>query len=206
MTGHRRFAVAWASLLILLCAQGASAGPPTEQLKVKVDAVIRVLSDPGLKGERKIKERHEAVRNITNDIFGWSEMAKRSLGRHWRGRTEAERDEFVKLFRDLLERSYMSTIERYSGEKVIYAGDSIDGDQATARTKFITRQGQEVRIDYRMIRNGNRWLIYDVLVENVGLVSNYRTQFNHIIQTSSYRELVKKMKTQELVRMAKGKQ
>lgn len=206
MTGHCRFAVAWVSLLILLCAQGASAGPPTEQLKVKVDAVIRVLSDPGLKGERKIKERHEAVRNITNDVFGWSEMAKRSLGRHWRGRTEAERDEFVKLFRDLLERSYMSTIERYSGEKVIYAGDSIDGDQATARTKFITRQGQEVRIDYRMIRNGNRWLIYDVLVENVGLVSNYRTQFNHIIQTSSYRELVKKMKTQELVRMAKGKQ
>jgi len=206
MTSYHRLAIALASLLVLFFAQGAFAGPPTEQLKVRVNAVIRILSDPGLKAEGKSAERRQALRQISNGIFDWTEMAKRALGRHWQGRTEAERDEFARLFRDLLERSYISTIERYSGETITYAGDSIDGDRATVQTKFTTKQGQEVPVDYRMIRRGDRWLIYDVVVENVSLVGNYRTQFNQIIQGSSYQELVKKMKTQELVKTVKDRQ
>lgn len=206
MTSYRRLGIGIASLLVLCVAQSAVAGPPADQLKVKVDAVIKILSDPALKAEGKTAERRRTLRQISNDIFDWTEMAKRALGRHWQGRTEAERDEFVTLFRDLLERSYLSTIERYSGEKIIYMGDSINGDRAAVRTKFITRQGQEVPVDYRMIRRGDRWFIYDVAVENVSLVSNYRTQFNQIIQGSSYQELVKKMKTQELVKTAKDRQ
>jgi len=205
MTSYRGLVVTLASLLVLLVTRGALAGPPTEQLQVKIDSVIKILSDPALKAAGKTHERRRALRNISNDIFDWTEMAKRALGRHWHGRTEAERDKFVKLFRDVLERSYTSTIERYGGEKIVYVGDSIDGDQATVRTKFITKQGQEVPIDYRMVSHGARWLIYDVVVENVGLVSNYRTQFNEIIRTSSYQELVQRIKTQEPVKTAKDR-
>jgi len=103
----------------------------------------------------------------------------------------------VKLFGDILERSYISKIDLYSGEKVVWVSESVAGDQATVRTKVITKQGVDVPIDYHMFRRGDRWLVYDVVIENVSLVSNYRTQFNKIIQTSSYQELVKKMKAKQ---------
>lgn len=201
MIRHRLMLVTIA-LVLPLVAQAVLAGPPNEQLKPAVDRVIKILEDPALKAEKKAGERREVLRNISNEIFDWREMARRSLGRHWRERTEAEREEFVDLFRDLLERSYISTIERYSSEKVNYVGESIDGEMATVRTTILTKRGQEVPIDYRMVRRGDRWLVYDVIVEHVGLVSNYRTQFNQIIQTSSYEELVRKIKGQELVKKA----
>lgn len=200
MIRPRLMLVTIAFVLPLVVAQATLAGSPNEQLKPAVDRVIKILEDPALKGETKAKERREALRNISNEIFDWGEMARRSLGRHWRERTEAEREEFVDLFRDLLERSYISTIERYSRERVNYVGESVDGEIATVRTIILTKRGQEVPIDYRMIRRGDRWLVYDVIVEHVGLVSNYRTQFNQIIQTSSYEELVRKIKSQELVK------
>ena len=199
---HYRLVLVTALALAPATAGLAVAGAPTEQLKPAVDRVISILSDPAMKGEAKTKQRRDAIRAVSNGVFDWAEMAKRALGRHWHGRTEAERGEFVELFRDFLERSYISMMERYSGENIVYVGDSIDGDQAAVRTKFITKEKQEVPIEYRMIRHDGRWLIYDVLVENVGLVSNYRTQFNQIIQTSSYQELVRKMKTQELAKKA----
>ncbi|HEV8531126.1 MAG TPA: ABC transporter substrate-binding protein, partial [Methylomirabilota bacterium] len=127
----------------------------------------------------------------------WAETAKRSLARHWQPLSDGQREEFVKLFGDLLERSYISKIELYGGERIHYVGESIDGDLAVVRTKIITKQGTDVPIEYRMIRRGDRWLVYDVVIESVSLVSNYRTQFNKIIQTSSYQELVKKMKTKQ---------
>jgi phospholipid transport system substrate-binding protein len=187
-------------VLGLILAQAALAGVPTDQLKPAVDRVIKTLEDPGLKGEARTTERRKALRNVSNDIFGWTEMGKRALGRHWHKLGESERQEFVGLFRDLLERSYVSTLERYNGEKILYLGDAVDGDLATVRTKVITKQGKEVPINYRMLRQGDRWLAYDVVVENVSLVSNYRTQFDQIIQTSSYQELVNKMKSQEFAK------
>ncbi|MBI3029598.1 MAG: ABC transporter substrate-binding protein [Candidatus Rokubacteria bacterium] len=190
------------ALPVLFTVPGAWAGPPTDQLKPAVERVIRILQDPALKREVKTAERRGTIRAVSDGIFDWREMAKRSLGPHWRGRTEAEREEFVRLFRDLLERSYISIIERYSGEQITYAGDSVDGGQAIVRTKFLTKQGKEVSIDYRMMRQGDRWLIYDVLVETVGLVGNYRAQFNQIIRAFSFEELVKRMRGRELANEA----
>ncbi len=187
----RRVAVA---LLVLGIAPGAQAGPATDRLKPEISRVIATLEDPALKGESKVGERRQVIRSITDGVFDWTEMAKRSLGRHWAGRTPAERQEFVGLFRDLLERAYVSKIERYTGEPVAFVGESLDGDQATVRTKITTKQNQEVPIDYRMIRQEDRWLVYDVLIESISLVGNYRTQFEGIIKTSSYGELVKKLK------------
>jgi phospholipid transport system substrate-binding protein len=104
----------------------------------------------------------------------------------------------VRLFGDLLERAYISKIELYGGEKIAYTGESIDGDFALVKTKILTpKQGTEVPVDYRLLRRGERWLVYDVVIEGISLVSNYRTQFNKIIQSSSYQELVKKMKTKQ---------
>jgi phospholipid transport system substrate-binding protein len=173
------------------------AGLPTELLRVQIDRVVRTLDEPDLKKEGKSRERRAAVRKIAEDIFDFTETAKRSLGRHWQPRTAAERREFVDLFANLLERSYLSKIELYSGEKIAYLGDTIDGDQAMVRTRIATKHGTEIPVDYRMYRHGDRWLVYDVVIEGVSLIANYRTQFNKIIQTSSYQELVRKMKSKQ---------
>jgi phospholipid transport system substrate-binding protein len=178
----------------------AAAGAPSDQLKTQIDRVLKVLDDPELKKEGKTKDRRTAVRKIANDIFDFGETARRSLGRHWQARTPAEREEFVQLFSDLLERSYISRVELYGGEKIHYLGDSVEPDQSQAKvqTKLITKSGSNIPIEYRMHRKGgDPWLVYDVIIEGVSLVANYRTQFNKIIQTSSYQELVKKMKTKQ---------
>jgi phospholipid transport system substrate-binding protein len=196
MTIGRRGFVFAAALVLLLAPAEVRAGQPTDQLRTQIDRVIQVLEDPELKKESTVKARRAAVRKIANDIFDFSETAKRSLARHWPPRTPAEREEFIALFADLLERSYISKIEVYGGEKIGYLGETIDGDLATVRTKIVTKQQTEIPIDYRMLRS-EKWLVYDIIIEGVSLIANYRTQFNKIITTSSYQELVKKMKTKQ---------
>lgn len=192
-----RIAVACSVVVALLVGRDATAGAPTEQLRAQVDKVLKLLDDPALKAPDKAKERRAAVRKVADDIFDFGETAKRSLGRHWAARTPEEREEFVKLFGDLLERSYISKIELYGGEKIQYVGDRIEGDTAAVQSKLLTKTGSEVPIEYRMLRKSDRWLVYDVVIEGVSLVANYRTQFNKIIQTSSFQDLVKKMKTRQ---------
>jgi len=184
-------------LAIAFVVSPARAGAPTDQLRAQIERVLKVLDDPALKKDGKHKDRRTAVRKIADEVFDFAETAKRSLARHWQPRTPAEREEFVQLFADLLERSYISRIELYGGENIGYAGDVIQGDLATVRTKLTTKQGTEIPIDYRMLQKNGRWMVYDVIIEGVSLVANYRTQFNKIIQTSSYKELVKKMKTKQ---------
>jgi len=197
MTRRRGALVGVVVVATLLVGRAACAGPPTDQLRAHVDRVVKTLEEPALKGEATALERRRQVRVIANDIFDWAETARRSLARHWQSLTDGQREEFVKLFGDLLERSYISKIELYGGEKIQYVGESVEGDLASVRTKLITKQGTEVPIEYRMMRRGDRWLVYDVVIESVSLISNYRTQFNRIIQTSSYQELVKKMRTKQ---------
>ncbi len=180
----------------------ADAGAPTEQLKASVDQIIKVLEDPALKPESRVRDRRAAIRKEAEGVFDFTETAKRALGRHWQALAEADRQEFTSLFTDLIERAYISKIERYSGERIAYTGEVVDGGLATVRTRFVTKQGTEIPVDYRMQQRGDRWLVYDVSVEGVSLVNNYRTQFDKIIQTSSYAELVRKMKAAELTQPA----
>jgi phospholipid transport system substrate-binding protein len=175
----------------------ARAGAPLEQLRAQINRVLKILEDPDMKKDGRARERRAAVRKIADDIFDFPETAKRSLARHWQPRTAAERDEFVRLFSDLLERSYLSRIELYGGEKITYLGDNQEDDVALVRTRIVTKGGTEVPIEYRMLKKGDRWLVYDVIIEGVSLVANYRTQFNKIIQTSSYAELVQRMKAKQ---------
>jgi phospholipid transport system substrate-binding protein len=194
---RRRALVAVALVASLVVVRAGWAGLPTDLLRVQIDRVVKTLEEPDLKKEGRSRERRAAVRKIAEDIFDFTETAKRSLGRHWQPRTAAERREFVDLFANLLERSYLSKIELYSGEKIAYLGDTIDGDQAIVRTRIATKHGTEIPVDYKMYRHGDRWLVYDVAIEGVSLIANYRTQFNKIIQTSSYQELVRKMKSKQ---------
>jgi phospholipid transport system substrate-binding protein len=199
MTG-RATALGIAVVLTLAMAAGrpAWAGAPTEQLRTQIDRVIKVLEDPEMAKEARMVERRTVIRRVANDIFDFTETTRRSLGPHWHARTPQEREEITRLYGDLLERSYIGKIEMYSGEKIQFLGDTIDGDQATVRTRLVTKQGTDIPVDYRMHRvPGDRWLTYDVSIEGVSLVANYRAQFNKIIQTSGYASLVKKLAAKE---------
>jgi phospholipid transport system substrate-binding protein len=181
----------------LIVAGAALAGVPTEQVRNATDRVLKVLQDAELKQPARGDARRQQIRAIADEIFDWQETGKRALARHWQGRSPGERQEFSALFADLVERSYISKIEQYSGERVVYAGETVEGDQATVRTKLITKSNTEIPVDYRMQKDGDRWRAYDVVIEGVSLVSNYRTQFNRIIQQSGYGELVNKLKAKQ---------
>ena len=206
MNGVRMGAMVLAGVLVVgLSSAPAAAGVPTDQLKGAVERVLKTLDDPALKGDARLGDRRVAVRKIANEIFDFSEIAKRSMARHWQPLSEAQRTEFVGLFADLLERSYISKIETYGGEKIQYTAERADGEFATVSTRIITKNGTEVPVDYRMIKRADRWLVYDVSIEGVSLVSNYRTQFNKIIQTTSYNELVSKLRNKQDELLAEDK-
>jgi phospholipid transport system substrate-binding protein len=194
-SARRALSVAWllCALVAVPAARGAAPGP-AEQLKASVDRVLEVLEDPALKAEARAAERRRTVRLIADEIFDFEETARRAMGQHWRSLSPAQRQEFVGVFSDLLERAYMSKIELYSGEKIQYPGERVEGDFATVPTRIVTKKGTEVPIDYRMLRRGDRWRVYDVSIEGVSLIANYRTQFDSILRTSSYDELLRRMR------------
>ena len=183
--------------LTILSIAPAWAVTPTEQLKGSIDKIIPILEDPTLKGDAKLKERRAAIRRVANDVFDFTESAKRCLGPHWERRTAEERQEFARLLGDLLERAFASRLEQYAGERMQYIGESVEGNLATVKTTIITKSGAELTVDYQVLRRGDRWLVYDVWIEGVSLMNNYRVQFNKIIQTSSYEDLVRKLKAKQ---------
>ena len=188
--------VVTAFALVIGSAAFASAGAPTDQVREYTDAVVRVLEDPALKAEDKKLERRAAVRKIAAEVFDVQETARRALGPHWQQRTPQERQEFVQLFNELLEQTYISKIDLFGGERLKFTDEKVDGDNAIVRAKVLMRQQQaEVPVEARLLRKGDRWLIYDVLIENVSLVGNYRSQFDRIIRTQGYDELVKRLRT-----------
>jgi phospholipid transport system substrate-binding protein len=181
--------------LVLGLLTPAWAGPPTDALREYTEAVQKVLDDPALKTEDRRNERRAAVRKLAAEAFDVQETARRALGTHWQQRTPAEREEFVQLFADLLEHTYIAKIDLYGGERLRFTDERLDGDTAVVRAKVMTRQGTEVPVEGRMHRKADRWLIYDVVIENVSLIANYRAQFDRIIRTSSFAELIKRLRT-----------
>jgi phospholipid transport system substrate-binding protein len=193
----------WMSLMAALTSlapRGATAGPLSDQVRESIDTVLKIVSDPELKKDARTADRRRMIRQVAGELFDFTEISQRSLGPHWRARTPAEREQFIGLFGDLLEYSYVSKIETYSGETIRYLGEAVDGQQAVVKTRIVTKQGTEIPVDYRMMQNGNRWLVYDVNIEGVSLVSNYRSQFNAVIQRSGYPDLVAKLKAKQVER------
>jgi len=173
------------------------AGDPTNLMKQTIDKVIDILKNKELKKTEKTNERRVAIRKVVGERFDFEEMAKRSLALHWKKRTPEERKEFVPLFSDLLERSYIKKIEGYTDEKFLYTDEKIDVDYAVVNTRIITKRNVEIPIEYRLLNKNGKWEVYDVVIEGVSLVNNYRNQFNTIIRRNSYEELVKRMKNKQ---------
>jgi len=181
--------------LVLILASPVYAGAPTDTLKGTVDRIVQILADPAL--QDKPEQRRAEVRKIAEGIFDYPDTARRALGPHWSARSPQEQQEFAKLFADLLDRAYVSKIELYQGERVRYVGETADGDEATVKTVIATKKSSDIPVDYRMHRKDGRWLVYDVIIEGVSLVSNYRTQFNKIVQTESYDALVQRLRAKD---------
>jgi len=197
MTQH-----ALATLLFVLAAasptpaRAASTEAPVQELRNRVDRAVQVMTDPAVKGPSKVSERRARVRKIADEIFDFPEMAKRSLGVHWQELAAGDRERFVQLFSDLLDRAYFEKIDSYNGEKVTYLPSKVEGDQATVSTRVVTEKGTDIPVEYRMRQGGGRWMVYDVIIEGVSLVSNYRAQFDRIIRTASVGDLLKRMEAQ----------
>jgi phospholipid transport system substrate-binding protein len=187
-----------AVVLVVLAPVTGLAGEPTDQLQMQLERVVKVTQDPELKKDGRAAERR-AVRKIAEEIFDFGDTARRALARHWAQRTAAEREEFVAVFTDVFEHAYLSKVELLQGDRVVYLGDSVEGGVATVRTRLTTKQGSQINVDYRMQQRGasGRWMVYDVLIESVSLVDNYRNQFNSVIQRSSYQELVRRLKAMQ---------
>jgi phospholipid transport system substrate-binding protein len=175
----------------------AEAGEPLEKIRQTVDDVVAVLSDEALKAPGRAEERRQKIRQAVFQRFGFDEMAQRALAQHWRKRTPEERKEFVAVFSDLLERSYIDKVESYGGGKqnILYTKETIDKDgYASVRSEIVNKRDMNVEVEYRLLQRDGNWAVYDVVIEGVSLVNNYRTQFNKIILESSYENLVKQMK------------
>lgn len=168
----------------------------TDDVKRTVDDIIKIVSDKEMKKAASEQKRRAAIKKALSHIFDHQEMAKRSLGKHWNQRTPNERKQFVDLFASLLENSYAGKIESYNNEKVVYLKETVDDSYAEVKSKIINQKQDEFTVDYRLYKAANgKWMVYDVVIEGVSLVSNYRTQFNKIIAANGYPELVKKLQT-----------
>jgi phospholipid transport system substrate-binding protein len=187
-------------LLLLLISLPVYAGTPLDTVKVNADKVLDVLRDPKLKAPSAKEMKKDKLRAIYVNMFDEVELSRRSMGMNWNKLNAAQRQEFVKLFEQVLEKAYADRILSYTNEKIEFTKESMtSGNMAEVRTKVITAS-KEIPISYRVILKDGAWKVYDVIIENVSLVQNYRTQFNDILAKNSPEQLLeilrKKVKAQ----------
>ena len=203
MNGRKRCVVLAAALLGWFLAAGffmpggptaLAAANPREELKASIDRVLDVLRDPSLKGEEHRKARRRKLSEIIQARFDFAEMGKRSLACQWWKMSPAERKEFVGIFGNLLQNSYLTKIEAFTDEKIVYPTERVEERYAEVRTRIIPKSGRGIGIDYRLHRTPQGWRVYDFVIEGVSLVANYRKQFKRLIRKTSYKELIARMK------------
>ncbi len=189
---------------LLSTAIPAEAGEPMDLIRQSTDRVIEILKDPALKEDSELRD--QKIWEVVSARFDFEEMARRALAIHWRDRTPQEQKEFVDLFGKLLQRSYSGKLAQYTDEKVEYLGEEIEDSRAEVKTKLVSKS-MEIPIDYRMLKKPSGWMVYDVVIEGVSLVNNYRNQFNRIVVSSSYKDLVQRMRTkwEDLIRESERK-
>lgn len=177
-------------LAVFLLVFQAYAGTPLGTVQTNVNKVLEVLRDPALKAETAKEIKKEKLRAIYEQMFDEIELAKRSLARNWNALDLAQRQEFVQLFRQVLEKAYIDKILSYTDEKVVFDKETMLAEnQAEVQTRIVT-SSKEIPIFYRVILKDGTWKVYDVVVEGVSLVQNYRTQFSDILAKSSPKELL----------------
>ncbi|HEU4340337.1 MAG TPA: ABC transporter substrate-binding protein [Candidatus Binatia bacterium] len=170
------------------------AGAPEDALRQTVDQLLVVLKDPRLKEEGNQVERRRKLKELIYQRFDFMEMARRSLGPEWGRRSPEEQKDFVRLFTNLLETTYLDQIESYSGQKVRYLKGRVHANYAEVDTKVVDNKGQEFSFNYRLHNRDGDWKVYDVIIEQISLVNNYRAQFNRVLARSSFKDLLESMK------------
>lgn len=183
-----------ALLACLTAVTAAQAMTPTETVKSRVDQALQGLSQTTSTAPESVERRRVEIRRAADSLFDFTEMSRRALGRHWTDRTVAERDEFVRLFTDLIARSYIGKIDRYAGETIAYTGERVEGDEASVRSQVVTAKGSQIPVEYRLHRIDENWTAYDVFIENVSLVGTYRSQFDRIIKAGSFADLLQRLR------------
>ena len=162
----------------------------TLYVKQTINEVLEIVSDPKFKTNPSL--RREKLRTIISDRFNYKQMVMRSLAKNYKGRTDKEREEFTGLFKRLLENSYASKIENYQDEKINYVSEQVKGKYALVKTQIVRNDGT-IDVDYKLIKEEGKWMVYDFVIEEVSLIRNYRSQFSKIIKTESYDALVSKL-------------
>jgi len=180
-------------LVISVGSLSLAAESPTDVVRTTINEVIRILNDDSLKAPAKLLPRRRMLEQVIAQRFDYAEMSKRALAANWTPLTNEQRDEFVDLFKSFLSDRYASKIEGYSGEQVEYLTERLEGQYAEVRTKLVSSKVQ-IPMDYRLINKGGRWYAYDIVVDGVSLVKNYRSQFTSIIRSHSYEELVHRLR------------
>jgi len=189
--------IAWLALFGILCLSvpfPIQAGNPTDKIRVAIEQGIQILNDPELRSKNGKKGQIDRLREIVYPLFDFLIMARRSLGQHWRQRTPKEKQEFVPLFTNLLEISYAGKIDLYEGERVVFTSEVVDGTYAQVDSNVINKKGEKFSVSYKLLLTDGDWRIYDVVVANISMVNNYRSQFNRVIANFSYEELIRRMK------------
>lgn len=170
-----------------------AAGTPTAAIKTTIKQMFVILNDEELKTPGRAEERRQQLEKVIGNRIAYDEMAKRSLGPQWAQLNEEERQEFVRLYAQLLRDTYSSRFDRYSDEKVEFLQETLQGDYAEVRTR-LTSSKFTLDVDYRMLQRAGDWRVYDIVVDGISLVHSYREQFTKIIRTYSYEELVTKLR------------
>ena len=182
-------------LVFLFMGKAVLASDAQDQLKVSMDKLIAVLKDKSLKAPDKKEERRAKIFAILDERFDFEQMGKWALGANWKGLSQQERDEFVKVFSELIKKSYILKIERYNNEKIEFKDERTKGKYYYVYTDVISG-GQPIPVNYSLYSKGDQWLVYDVVIEGVSLVKNYRTQFDEIIRKEKFSGLMDKLKKQ----------
>ena len=165
-----------------------------DQLQGTISRILEILKDPALKGEASTQQRRETLRKVIYEQFSFEKMSQLCLGRHWKDRSEEEKKAFVELFGKLLEETYISKIEGYTDERVEYLKEVITDKKAQVNTRIIAEK-IEIPIDYRLYQEKDgSWKVYDLIIEGVSLVGNYRSQFDEILQRDNYEKLIEELK------------
>lgn len=196
--------VAWAFVLGVAAALQPTEAP-TEVVRATLNQVFHILEDPALKDPVKLMPRRRMLETVIAARFDYAEMSKRALAAHWPPLTNSQRAEFVELFKAFLSDRYAGKIEGYSGEQVEYLSERLEGEYAEVRTKLVSTK-VEIPMDYRLINKAGKWYAYDIIADGVSLVKNYRSQFDKIIRSDSYEELVTRLRNRAVGEEKKEKQ
>ncbi len=169
------------------------AGEATDRIKAVSDKIFSIISDQTLQAPEMKVKKEQMIMDAVDGAFNWEEFSRRALAKHWSKRTESEKKEFISLFKQLIKRTYMEKSGQYSGGKVEFLEEKIDGEYGVVKSQLVSSTGTRTPVDYRLMKKDGAWWVYDVYIEGVSLVSNYRSQFNDILIKSSFDDLIKRL-------------